>query len=394
MILLNRLFFKPLQTILKILYFTASLFIAVTALHSSSADTVECKKAFYPKRSKIALKSFLSDPQNINKYKTQKGFIRFAEEYFRIFDENIHIDTLSMSTIFYNASQTLPRAVFEKLGWQRYDGRLKQLKAEYKQILNTAGKIKVKYKNKSGYAQYTSEFYDGNMSIAFRNVSAILKKKQFADLGWQKYEGFLAEFKREQQRLSNKTGGVKTEYKNSQGYRKYANRFYSGDMEKTFRNASAVLEKEQFTKLKWKKYHGSTVQYERERNRILNSKGEVKYREIEGQVAYANQYYKGNMYKAFRMVYDVLTKQERLFLNWRIFYGTTGHFYALIQYFEHHHFESLKGLQGQKQIAEFLFNGHLYNTYRNVMSLRDYLLDYTGGKWSTLRDSGWKKSTK
>ena len=148
--------------------------------------------------------------------------------------------------------------------------------------------------------------------------------------------------------------------------------------------------------LNWQAYRGTTKEFREERSRILDKKGNVKegYQGPEGYVRYADEFYKGDrkefgdIKKAYKNVSAVLSKEEIKELAWKVFFGDTGQFRSLFEFFKNHDFEDYKGTEGQKKIARMIFKDHLRNTYRNVSALREYLFHYKD-EFKDLRKSGW-----
>ena len=74
-------------------------------------------------------------------------------------------------------------------------------------------------------------------------------------------------------------------------------------------------------------------------------------------------------------------------LRWKKFFGTSSQYRKLIQLFKDFSLEDLIGLNGQQKVALMIFNDHVINAYDNVSTLRDILFvnpkeDWPALKWS------------
>ena len=62
-------------------------------------------------------------------------------------------------------------------------------------------------------------------------------------------------------------------------------------------------------------------------------------------------------------------------LEWNMFTGSVKQFHALKKLFAKYDIEDLKGEDGQKKVAQEVFEGNKLKAYRNVSILRKELLD-------------------
>ena len=190
------------------------------------------------------------------------------------------------------------------------------------------------------------------------------------------------------------TGGeIHQKYIGQEGYIRFADTYFGGNLRKAFDTMSSKM----FKRLGWQKFHGSTKEFEVLKAQILDKNGEVREEYIgqeEGYPLFANTYYggekneNGNMTKAFLNVSSVLSKEIFQQLGWKTFQGNTNQFHALIMYFKTHSFEDYKGVEGQRQIAELIFENNLRRVYMNVSTLREYLF-INKDVFKDLRESGW-----
>ena len=291
---------------------------------------------------------------------------------------------------FINVSAVLSETEFNKLGWQAYLGSVEEFRAERTKILDEKGELKEKCIGPDGNALYAKDYYTGNMSKAFQNVSAVLSKTEFKKLGWQQYHGPVEAFRMERTKILDEKGELKEKYIDPEGYALYAEDYYNEDMSKAFQNVSAVLSKTEFKKLGWQQYHGPVEAFRMERTKILDEKGELKekYIDPEGYALYAEDYYNEDMNKAFQNVSAVLggaANMRELGLGWKTFRGSADEYHKLVQMFEETNITELRGREGQEKVAKEIFKGDVKKTYKNVSALRELLL----GDWETFKTLKW-----
>jgi hypothetical protein len=282
---------------------------------------------YHAERTRVLEKT--GDPvTGIHKYFGPEGCVKYADEFY----------AGAMLKAFKNVSAVLSEKEFADLGWgNQFVGATAQYRAERTRVLEKTGEPETgpyKYLGPDGYVKYADDFYRGAMLKAFKNVSALLSEKEFADLGWGKaFSGTTTEYRSERTRVLEKTGEPETgpyKYLGPEGYLKYADEFYAGAMLKAFKNVSALLSEKEFADLGWGKgFSGTTTEYRSERTRVLEKSGDpetgpYKYLGPEGYVKYADDFYRGAMQKAFMNVSAVLTEKEFADLGWgKGFSGTT-----------------------------------------------------------------------
>ena len=295
--------------------FILSLLLPAIIFSGESVDS--CSVSF--SNHKEFIKSFFSDLKNINQYQGQTGYIRFVAE---------HLGFLKMNTVFLYTSRVLSKEDMDILNWQKYHGSTKEFLEERSNILDEKGNIKKEYQGPTGYARYADEFYLGKMLKTYINVSALLSELEKKSLNWQQYQGNTKEFIGERSQILNEKGSVKKDYQRPVGYARYADEFYGGDMQKSYRNVSAVLSELEKKSLNWQSYQGSTKEFREERSKVLNEKGNIKkeYQDQEGYALYSDEFYLGDMQKAYRNVSAVLSELEKTNLNWQGYQGNTKEF--------------------------------------------------------------------
>ena len=169
------------------------------------------------------------------------------------------------------------------------------------------------YQGQRAYLHFTEELpIQLNMAYVFIVVSQNLSEKEKKDLNWQQFQGTTEEYRELRELILDNQGNIKSEYIGMDGYTSFANTHFEGDMQKTYKNISAVL-------------------------------GGVK-------------------------------ATRALGLQWKSFQGTTSQFYALKELFKRYGVEQLRGSDGQKKVAREIFKGNRQRTYHNVSILREELL--------------------
>ena len=96
-------------------------------------------------------------------------------------------------------------------------------------------------------------------------------------------------------------GNIKSEYIGMDGYASFTDTHFKGDMLRTYKNISAVLDKELMRKLGWQQFQGTTKEYKKLRELILDNQGNIKseYIGMDGYASFANTHFKGDMQKTY-----------------------------------------------------------------------------------------------
>ena len=255
---------------------------------------------------KLMRKILNNDGSIRKKYTGMKGYAKFAKKYFNN----------DMLKAYKNVSAVLggsDSALMKQLGWQAYYGSVSEFNKLRSKILNKDGSIKEEYKGMEGYAKFAKKYFNNDMLKAYKNVSAVLGGSDSAlmkQLGWQVYQGSVSEFNDLRSKILNKDGSIKEEYKEMKGYAKFAKKYFNNDMQKTYKNVSAVL--------------GGASEMEK--------------------------------------------------LGWKNFAGTVDQFQKLKELFERNQIEELKGKKGLSRVAKEIFKENTRKTYKMVSALREYLL--------------------
>ena len=248
------------------------------------------------------------------------------------------------------------------------------------------------FKNQEGYFRFCETYDYKTMEYVFKNVSRALGKK-FKILNWQQFHGSTKEFRAVRAEVLDSQGNFKEEYRDMEGYAKFADQFYNGNMHKTFMNVSAVLDKQMFKKSGWQLFQGSTKEFRAIRTQILDNQVNFKkeYQGMEGCAKLADQFYNGDMFKTFQNVSAVFGGFRNIkLLKWKAFLGTSSQYRKLVQLFKDFSLEDLSNLSGQQKVAGLIFNSSILKAYKNVSTLRDFLFVNPTEDWPALK---WTKKT-
>ena len=144
-------------------------------------------------------------------------------------------------------------------------------------ILNEDGSIKEEYKGSDGYANFAKKYFEGDMPKTYINVSAVLGggSRLMKQLDWQQYHGQVSDFNELRDKILNEDGSIKEEYKGSDGYALFAEDYFEGNMEKAYKNVSAVLGggSRLMKQLDWQGYQGQVSDFNKLREKVLNEDG-------------------------------------------------------------------------------------------------------------------------
>ena len=317
------------------------------------------------------------------KYLGMDGYALFAKDHYGGV----------MLKAFQNVSSVLSKSEFNNLGWQQFQGLVNEFRDLRGKILDERGKPKDKYLGMDGYALFAKEHYEGNMKKTFLNVSSVLSKSEFNNLGWQEFHGLVNEFRDLRGKILDERGKPKDKYLGMDGYALFAEDHYEGNMEKAFKNVSSVLGESEFNNLGWQEFHGLVSEFHDLRGKILDERGKPKekYLGMDGYALFSEDHYEDFMQKAFINVSSVLgghINMKILGLDWKKFNGNASEYWNLIQLFKDNDIIKLKGVEGQKRVAKEVFKDDIKRTHRNVSILRETLL----GSWEAFKDLEWSSN--
>ena len=321
------------------------------------------------------------------KYKGSDGYVNFAKKYF---EGNMQKAYINVSSVLGGGSRLM-----KQLDWQAYQGSVSEFNKLRNKILNKDGSIREEYKGMDGYIKFAKEHFKGNMQKSYKNVSAVLGgggSRLMKQLDWQKYQGLVSDFNKIRDKILNKDGSIKEEYKGSDGYVNFSKEHFESDMQKAYQNVSAVLGgrgSRLMKQLDWQKYHGLVSDFNKIRDKILNKDGSIKeeYKGSDGYVNFSKKYFEGNMQKTYQNVSSVLGGGSRLMkqLDWQAYHGLVSDFNELRSQILNEDGsirEEYKGMDGYVKFAKEHFEGNMEKAYKNVSAV-------LGG--GDMKQLDWKK---
>ena len=180
-------------------------------------------------------------------------------------------------------------------------------------------------------------------------------------------------------------------YRGQEGYLLFMERTPNTNrMDYVFKLVSKALG-EDFKQLGWQAYIGSTEEFSKEQEQILDSDGSVKekYKGMSGYAKYAERYHGKAMLKAFINVSSVLESSLFDQLGWQQYRGSTEEFSEereQILNSDESVKEKYKGMSGYGEYAEKYHGGNMQKAFVNVSSvLESSLFDQLG--WQSYHGS-------
>ena len=306
-----------------------------------------------------------------------EGYANYAEK---------HHDS-KMARAFQNVSAVLLKVEMKELGWQQYQGTVKQFREERGRLFNEQGRLRNEFIGMEGYARYAETHHDSQMARAFRNISAVLSKAEMKELGWQQYQGTVKQFREERGRLFNEQGGLREEFIGPEGYAQYAETYHDSQMKRAFQNVSVVLSKAEMKELGWRQYQGTVREFHEERGRLFNEQGRLReeFIGLESYARHAETYHDSQMARAFINVSAVLSKAEMKSLNWQKYQGTVREFREERNCILNEHGEARKesiGLEGYAKYAETYHDSQMERAFINVSAVLSKV---------EMKELGWQK---
>ncbi len=297
-----------------------------------------------------------------------EGYPRFAEDHF----------AGAMLKAFLNASAVLTEKERKLFGWQVFHGPVALFRAMRGKLLNPDGSPKGEYIGQTeGYPRFAEDHFAGAMLRAFLNASAVLTEKERKLFGWQQFNGPVAEFRAMRGRLFNPDGSPKKEYIGQmEGYPRCAEDHFDEDMLKAFKNASAVLSKEEMALFGWQQFQGPVALFRAMRGKLFNPDGSPKKEyigQMEGYPRCAEDHFDGAMQKAFINASAVLTEKERKLFGWQQFQGPVAEFRAmrgkLFNPDGSPKKEYIGQMEGYPRCAEDHFDEDMLKAFKNVWAV-------------------------
>ena len=255
-------------------------------------------------------------------YIGMEGMMIFASNYFY---GDIH-------TAYLNAYALLEPAEFALLGWKDFLGNANEMyELRNKIIWRKNNVIRDQYIGEEGRILFANLHFSGDELFAFMRISAVLNSTEFSKLNWQEpshNEQLQYRVTPSNKLVFHSSALVLEDYIEQIGYMRMADKFFDGDMKKTY---DVIYNKFGFHKMqqmKWKKFNGYTWEFYTLRQQITDAEGKllVKYIGDRGYFSFARDNYDGDMKSAFEDIISVLNKAEERLLQWSLFYGSIWDF--------------------------------------------------------------------
>ncbi len=313
----------------------------------------------------------------------------------------------SPQTAYSNIKAVLDRYNFHNLKWRTFNVSIKIYKTvnTFIHSFSSINDFIKEYKGTEGYIRIADKFTGSNMSKAYKIVSSILGVKQFKKLGWIQFDDTTHEWHTIRTKLFDKNGHIRKEFMGTDGHVAFADLYTNSHMVRAFTATYNMLGSRQAVekKLQWKYYRGNTTKNFKIQRQLFKDEQSIhqfitQYKGRDGHITYTDKYHEGNLNVAIENVKYFLTKKQFEQLQWRRFFGSTEQLKMLLEDFNKHYPSKWKGTDNQKRIANKIFDGYLYTSYRSTLEGRDYLfgsptnslIKFKKLKWKSVRNSAKK----
>lgn len=227
------------------------------------------------------------------------------------------------------------------------------------------------YKDQDGYIKFAHIYFNGDLDKAFVAVSSSVSKFTFRQLGWRRFHGSIMNFKNLRRKFLKLRRFIGME-----NLIWAADKYTKGRMDIMFDNAFAVLDRQKFEQLQWRRFVGDTNKFYRLQRQLTNGNGAGNsiYKKQLGYAKFAMHYYEGDMGLAFRDAAVVLTRKQLQILGWQEFKGSVQEFYTIRSWLIDENgklFEKCKQIIGYKHIAKEHFSGNMKKAFYTVKSVLD-----------------------
>ena len=199
------------------------------------------------------------------KYKLQNGYLFYATEY-----------TEGDLDKAFTHSTWLPSSIRDNLKWYIYRGSIKDFERDTALIEH--------YQDMKGLLKFALKFYKGSIIRAYHNMLAIFEgneEKLYRKTGWLPYYNDIITFyvtnmvhfyERDKKVLILENGEINSVYKGTEGYIRFSEKYYNGDMHTAYYNTRSVLEAWDLSLImEWYLFPGTTVEFRHIKEFILNN---------------------------------------------------------------------------------------------------------------------------
>ena len=88
-----------------------------------------------------------------------------------------------------------------------------------------------------GYAAFAEKYHESMMIQSFKNISAVLSKREMDELGWQQFQGTVAEYRVTRNRIVDENGNLRAEFFGMEGYAAFAEIYHESRMVQAFQKS-------------------------------------------------------------------------------------------------------------------------------------------------------------
>ncbi len=232
------------------------------------------------------------------------------------------------------------------------------------------------FQDVDGYRVLSHLYARGNMLMTQLGMSKVFKSENLnlrKEMGWTVLQGTTHDLKVMTTAVLNNFDSLK----GFQGYRGFSLEYAGGRMQKAYAFVSAICKQHnlKFDDLGWSAFHGTVDKFDQvvgEINKAFADKDENSnfLSGIEGYKKFAEKYADGNMLRGHQLASTVSKFLGHPFkeLGWYQFPGSTEQFAELTALVKQE-FSNLKGLEGQRLIAERCANGDAQTAYSRVAAV-------------------------
>ena len=135
-----------------------------------------------------------------------------------------------MRPAFRKTSAVLSKREMDELGWQTFYGTVQEYRITRSRIVDENGNLREEFLGMEGYAAFADKYHESRMHPAFVNISAVLSRREMDELGWQQFQGTIAEFRTTRKRIMDENGNFRKEFLGMEGYAAFAKEYHDSRM--------------------------------------------------------------------------------------------------------------------------------------------------------------------
>ena len=275
-----------------------------------------------------------------------------------------------MGKIYTNVRAVLSEEEFGKLQWKSFFGTVQEFNLFRDRILDSEGNIRAEYIGLEGQIQFAHLYYNGLLKKAYNHAQVILESPR--DLKWKNLSISSKDMLQLKKSLEN--GGRFTVRSGFLGYVDVADTYFGGDMRKAYEVVLALVGPDVLKQKEWRKYLGSTHQYEQLSSILLNSDGSVKeeYIGLEGHIKFAVKHANGNMAAAYSNASAALGSNIIKQLQWKKVSGSVNRLNKIqadLLDSQSSFQPQYREMEGYIQVSDKYFKGNMESAFKIVSAI-------------------------